>query len=53
MARQSSGRGWNSKLVGAALGVTLLATGASVWTAQAGYADGSSPEATRPGHTGQ
>ncbi|MFD0029379.1 polysaccharide deacetylase family protein [Streptomyces sp. NPDC127172] len=48
MARRSDGRGWNSKLVGAALGVTLLATGASVWTAQAGTADGSSPEATAP-----
>ncbi|MFD5124517.1 polysaccharide deacetylase family protein [Streptomyces sp. NPDC058385] len=48
MARRSNRRGWNSKVVGAALGVTLLATGASVWTAQAGTADGSSPEATAP-----
>ncbi|MFE4676251.1 polysaccharide deacetylase family protein [Streptomyces sp. NPDC056723] len=52
MARRSNGRGWNSKLVGAALGVTLLATGASVWTAQAGEADGSSPEATAPATPG-
>ncbi|WP_432168219.1 polysaccharide deacetylase family protein [Streptomyces sp. bgisy031] len=51
-ARRSNGRGWNSKLVGAALGVTLLATGASVWTAQAGTVDGSSPEATAPATPG-
>ncbi|RVU23063.1 polysaccharide deacetylase family protein [Streptomyces antnestii] len=48
MGRRSSRRGWNSTLVGAALGVTLLATGASVWTAQAGAADGPSPEAAAP-----
>ncbi|MFG3281250.1 polysaccharide deacetylase family protein [Streptomyces sp. NPDC048111] len=41
MARHNGGRGWYGKLVGAALGVTILATGASVWTAQAGSADGS------------
>ncbi|MFJ9904453.1 polysaccharide deacetylase family protein [Streptomyces sp. NPDC101152] len=35
MARHG-GRGWYGKVVGAALGVTLLAAGASVWTAQAG-----------------
>lgn len=45
MARHGGGRGWYGKLVGAALGVTLLATGASVWTAQAGVADGSKPKA--------
>lgn len=35
MARHSGGRGWYGKVVGAALGVTMLAVGASVWTAQA------------------
>ena len=52
MARHSSGRGWYGKLIGAALGVTMLATGASVWTAQAGTSDDASPEAgasARPG----
>ncbi|MEV7192199.1 polysaccharide deacetylase family protein [Streptomyces sp. NPDC093510] len=38
MARHGGGRGWYGKTVGAALGVTMLATGASVWTAQAGSA---------------
>ncbi|MEV6593134.1 polysaccharide deacetylase family protein [Streptomyces acidicola] len=46
MAQHGGRRGWYGKLVGAALGVTLLATGASVWTAQAGAVDGSSPKAT-------
>ncbi|MFC8127058.1 polysaccharide deacetylase family protein [Streptomyces sp. NPDC057302] len=46
MARHSGGRGWYGKLVGAALGVTILATGASVWTAQAGTSD--SPAAKKP-----
>ncbi|MFF0201190.1 polysaccharide deacetylase family protein [Streptomyces sp. NPDC005017] len=41
MGRHVSGRGWYGKVVGAALGVTLLAVGASVWTAQAGDTDGS------------
>ncbi|WP_340383945.1 polysaccharide deacetylase family protein [Streptomyces sp. SS7] len=36
MARHGNGRGWYGKVVGAALGVTVLAAGASVWTAQAG-----------------
>ncbi|MFG2501709.1 polysaccharide deacetylase family protein [Streptomyces sp. NPDC048441] len=45
MARHSGGRGWYSKMVGAALGVTILATGASVWTAQA---SGDSPTAKAP-----
>ncbi|MFC9506212.1 polysaccharide deacetylase family protein [Streptomyces sp. NPDC057002] len=52
MARHGGGRGWYGKVIGAALGVTLLATGASVWTAQAGATDGSSPKASasaRPG----
>ena len=35
MARHGGGRGWYGKVVGAALGVTVLAVGASVWTAQA------------------
>ncbi|MEV3853820.1 polysaccharide deacetylase family protein [Streptomyces sp. NPDC050095] len=52
MARRGHGRSWNSKVVGAALGVTLLATGASVWTAQAGTAHGSSPEAAAPAAPG-
>lgn len=46
MARHG-GRGWYGKVLGAALGVTLLAAGASVWTAQAG-AVGSSPKAATP-----
>lgn len=53
MARHSGGRGWYGKLIGAALGVTMLATGASVWTAQAGDADNASPEATAPARPGQ
>ncbi|MFJ2738413.1 polysaccharide deacetylase family protein [Streptomyces sp. NPDC087440] len=36
MGRHESGRGWYGKVIGAALGVALLAGGASVWTAQAG-----------------
>jgi len=44
MARHG-GRGWNSKVLGAALGVTLLAAGASVWTAQADAVGGASPKA--------
>ncbi|MGW5868949.1 polysaccharide deacetylase family protein [Streptomyces sp. NPDC055239] len=46
MARHSNARGWYGKMIGAALGVTLLATGASVWTAQAGTE--SSPKANAP-----
>ncbi|MFE6162900.1 polysaccharide deacetylase family protein [Streptomyces sp. NPDC056486] len=46
MARHGNGRGWYGKMIGAALGVTLLATGASVWTAQAGT--DSSPKADAP-----
>lgn len=48
MARHSGGQSWYGKVIGAALGVTLLATGASVWTAQAGAADSSSPAAKAP-----
>jgi peptidoglycan/xylan/chitin deacetylase (PgdA/CDA1 family) len=39
MARHSGGRVWYGKMIGAALGVSLLATGASIWTAQAGDMD--------------
>ncbi|MFC8090447.1 polysaccharide deacetylase family protein [Streptomyces sp. NPDC057301] len=46
MARHGSGQGWYGKLVGAALGVTVLATGASLWTAQADAVGASSPKAT-------
>ncbi|MFE9369831.1 polysaccharide deacetylase family protein [Streptomyces sp. NPDC006711] len=46
MARHVGGRGWYGKVAGAAVGVTLLATGASVWSAQAGTADTPSPEGT-------
>ncbi|TQK44034.1 polysaccharide deacetylase [Streptomyces sp. SLBN-118] len=45
MARHGGGRGWYGKVVGAALGVMVLTTGASVWTAQAGAVGGSSPKA--------
>ncbi|MEU6989121.1 polysaccharide deacetylase family protein [Streptomyces sp. NPDC046465] len=48
MARHSGGRGWYGKMIGAALGVTMLATGASVWTAQAGSKGDASSEATAP-----
>ncbi|WP_030673740.1 polysaccharide deacetylase family protein [Streptomyces sp. NRRL B-1347] len=49
MARHGGGRGWYGKVVGAALGVMLLATGASVWTAQAGDTDDAPPKASAPG----
>ncbi|MER7968732.1 polysaccharide deacetylase family protein [Streptomyces sp. NPDC096080] len=54
MARHGSGRGWYGKIVGAAVGVTLLATGASLWTAQADAvhsaprADASAAPAVKP-----
>ncbi|MEV0775020.1 polysaccharide deacetylase family protein [Streptomyces sp. NPDC050428] len=44
MARHGSERGWYGKLIGAVLGVTVLAAGASVWTAQAGSVDSASPK---------
>ncbi|MFI8947608.1 polysaccharide deacetylase family protein [Streptomyces sp. NPDC053750] len=44
MARHGGGRSWYGKTVGAALGVTMLAVGASVWTAQAGSVSESSPK---------
>ncbi|MEV5016148.1 polysaccharide deacetylase family protein [Streptomyces sp. NPDC053780] len=46
MARHSGGRGWYGKVLGAALGVTMLAVGASVWTAQADAVGGSAPKAS-------
>src|SRR5947208_2705040 len=52
MARHGGRRGWYGKVVGAALGVTLLAAGASVWTAQAGAVGGSSPKAAASGKRG-
>ncbi|WP_327357699.1 polysaccharide deacetylase family protein [Streptomyces sp. NBC_01304] len=48
MARHGGGRGWYGKVVGAALGVTLLATGASVWSAQAGTGGDASPKPKAP-----
>lgn len=45
MARHGGGRGWYGKVIGSALGVAVLAAGASVWTAQAGPAGDSSPKA--------
>ncbi|MEE1736942.1 polysaccharide deacetylase family protein [Streptomyces sp. BE147] len=39
------GRGWHGKLLSAALGVTVVAAGASVWTAQAEPTGGRKPEA--------
>lgn len=35
MARHSGGQGWYGKVLGAAIGVALLAAGASMWAAQA------------------
>ncbi|MFI9604062.1 polysaccharide deacetylase family protein [Streptomyces sp. NPDC052043] len=45
MARHGGGRGWYGKVAGAALGVTVLAAAASVWTAQAGSVGDSLPRA--------
>ncbi|GGQ73642.1 polysaccharide deacetylase family protein [Streptomyces pilosus] len=45
MARHGGGRGWYGKVAGAALGVTALAVGASVWTAEAGVTSGPPPQA--------
>jgi peptidoglycan/xylan/chitin deacetylase (PgdA/CDA1 family) len=47
MARHG-GRGWNGKVLGAALGVTMLAAGASVWTAQAGAVGVTPPKTSKP-----
>lgn len=46
MARHSGGQGWYGKVLGAAIGVALLAAGASMWAAQAEAVGGSSPKAT-------
>ncbi|MFI5801967.1 polysaccharide deacetylase family protein [Streptomyces sp. NPDC051561] len=48
MARHESGRGWHGKVIGAALGVMLCATGASMWTAQAGTGTSAPPKAKAP-----
>ncbi|MFF1447858.1 polysaccharide deacetylase family protein [Streptomyces sp. NPDC058274] len=48
MARHGDGRGWYGKVVGAALGVTLFAVGASMWTAQADAVSAPSSKATAP-----
>ncbi|MEV8129198.1 polysaccharide deacetylase family protein [Streptomyces sp. NPDC085944] len=54
MARHGGGRGWYGKVVGAALGVTVLAVGASVWTAQAQSVDaGAAPKAAASAAPGQ
>jgi peptidoglycan/xylan/chitin deacetylase (PgdA/CDA1 family) len=54
MARHGGGRGWYGKVVGAALGVTVLAVGASVWTAQAQSVDaGATPKAAASATPGQ
>ncbi|MFJ4713666.1 polysaccharide deacetylase family protein [Streptomyces sp. NPDC088785] len=45
MGRRGRGPGWNSSVLGAALAVTVLAGGVSVWTAQAGEATGPAPRA--------
>ncbi|MYT74677.1 MULTISPECIES: polysaccharide deacetylase family protein [unclassified Streptomyces] len=50
MARRSGGQGWNSRVVGAALAVTVLAGGVSVWTAQAGEPTGTAPKAGAAAH---
>lgn len=48
MARHTGERRWYGTAVGAALGVAMLAAGASLWTAQAGPADGPAPRASAP-----
>ncbi|MFE4969389.1 polysaccharide deacetylase family protein [Streptomyces sp. NPDC056660] len=45
MARHGGGRGWYGKVLGAALGVTVFAAGASIWTGQAGAVGVASPKA--------
>ncbi|MGA5729647.1 polysaccharide deacetylase family protein [Streptomyces seoulensis] len=44
MARHNGTRGWYGKVAGAALGVTMLAVGASIWTAQADTAGAPAPK---------
>ncbi|MFE3068521.1 polysaccharide deacetylase family protein [Streptomyces sp. NPDC059247] len=48
MTRHGSGRGWYGKVLGAAVGVVVLATGASLWTAQAGPMDAPAPKSSAP-----
>ncbi|MCZ4513878.1 polysaccharide deacetylase family protein [Streptomyces sp. ActVer] len=52
MARHSGGRGWYGKVLGAALGVALVAGGASTWAAQAGAVGTSSPNASSSAEPG-
>lgn len=53
MARHGGVRGWYGKMAGAALAVTALAVGASVWTAQADAVNrGSAPQASAPAAPG-
>ncbi|MFJ8826069.1 polysaccharide deacetylase family protein [Streptomyces sp. NPDC102467] len=52
MTRHGGGRSWYGKVIGAALGVTMLAAGVGAWTAQAGAVDTSSPQATAPATPG-
>ncbi|MER8235791.1 polysaccharide deacetylase family protein [Streptomyces sp. NPDC094049] len=48
MTRHGSGRGWYGKVLGAAVGVVVLATGASLWTAQADPAEAPAPKTSTP-----
>ncbi|MEU0287361.1 polysaccharide deacetylase family protein [Streptomyces sp. NPDC006147] len=52
MARHGGGRSWYGKVAGAALGVTMLAVGASVYTAQADVVGGATPQASAPAKPG-
>ncbi|WP_245702157.1 polysaccharide deacetylase family protein, partial [Streptomyces aurantiacus] len=52
MARHDGGRGWYGKVLGAALGVTLLGVGATWGTAQAGAVGDSSPKASASAEPG-
>ncbi|MEQ8145610.1 polysaccharide deacetylase family protein [Streptomyces sp. OP7] len=52
MARHGGGRGWYGKVAGAALGVTMLAVGASVYTAQADVVGGAAPQASAAAQPG-
>ncbi|MFI6277309.1 polysaccharide deacetylase family protein [Streptomyces sp. NPDC050988] len=52
MARHSGGRGWYGKVLGAALGVALVAGGASTWAAQAGAVGTPSPKASASAEPG-
>jgi peptidoglycan/xylan/chitin deacetylase (PgdA/CDA1 family) len=52
MARHGGTRGWYGKVFGAALGVTVFAVGASMWTAQADVVNASSARAASPAAPG-